>query len=149
MHHLVLWQTPSSLMFLWDCYFYIPHVNAIIWNLSFSIWLIPLSIVFIQLLSCVWLFLALWTIACQASLSFTISQSLLKLMSIESLMPFNHLILCHFLLCGPSIFPSISVFPNDLALYIKWPKYWNLASASVFPMNIHGSFPLGLTGLIS
>ena len=63
--------------------------------------------------------------ACQASLSFTISQSLLKSMSIESVMPSNHLTLCHPLLLLPSIFPSIRVFSNKMALRITWPKYWN------------------------
>ena len=66
-----------------------------------------------------------WTASRQASLSITISQSLLKLMSIESMMPSNHLILCRPRLLPPSIFPSISVFSNDLALHIRWPKYWN------------------------
>ena len=61
----------------------------------------------------------------QASLSFTISQSLLKLISIESVMPSNHLILCHPLLILPSIFPSIRVFANESALHIRWPKYWH------------------------
>ena len=69
---------------------------------------------------------------CQASLSFTISQSLLKLMSIESMMPFNHLILCHPLLFLPSIFFSTRVFSNESALHIKWPKYW---SFSINPSN--------------
>ena len=68
-----------------------------------------------------------WTAACQASTSFTISQSLLKLMSIESVMPSNHLILCHPLLLLPSIFPSIRVFSNELALCIRWPKYWSFS----------------------
>ena len=72
--------------------------------------------------------------ACQASLSFTNSQSLLKLMSIESVMPSNHLILCHPLLLLPSIFPSIRVFSNELALHIKWPKYWGF-SFSISPFN--------------
>ena len=67
----------------------------------------------------------LWTAACQAFLSFTISQSLLKLMSIKSVMPSNHLILCRPLLLLPSIFPSIRVFSNELALCIRWPKYWS------------------------
>ena len=75
-----------------------------------------------------------WTAACQASLSFTISQSLLKLMSIESVMPCNHLILCHPLLLLPSFFPSIRVFSNESALHIRWPKYW---SFSVSPSNEH------------
>ena len=64
-------------------------------------------------------------------------------------MPSNHLILCCPLLLLPSIFPSISFFSNESTLCIRWPKYWNLASASVLPRNIHGWFPLGLTVLIS
>ena len=68
----------------------------------------------------------------QASLSFTISQSLLKLMPIESVMPSNHLILCHPLLLLPSIFPSIRVFSNESALHIRWPKYWSF-SFSISP----------------
>ena len=66
-----------------------------------------------------------WTAAHQASLSFTISQSLLKLMSVESVIPSNHLILFHPLLLLPSIFPSIRGFSNESALHIKWPKYWS------------------------
>ena len=69
-----------------------------------------------------------------ASLSITISQSLLKLMSIESMMPSNHLILCHPLLLPSSIFPSIRVFSNELAVPIRWPKYWSL-SFSISPSN--------------
>ena len=75
-----------------------------------------------------------WTAAHQASLSFTISQSLLKLMSIESVMPSSHLILCHPLLLLPSIFPSIRVFPNESALRIRCPKYWSF-SFSISPSN--------------
>ena len=81
-------------------------------------------VVVVQSLNCVQLFLTPWTAACQASLSFTISQSLLKLMSIESVMPSNHLILSHPLLLLPSIFPSIRVFFNELVLHIRWPYYW-------------------------
>ena len=88
----------------------------------------------VQLHSCVWLFATLWTEAHQASLSITNSQSLFKLMSIESVMPSNHLILCCPLLLLPSIFPSIRVFPNELALFIRWPKYWNF-SCSISPSN--------------
>ena len=66
-------------------------------------------------------------VACQASLSITNSQSFLKLMSIESVMPSNHLILCHPLLFPPSIFPSIRVFPNEPVLHIRWPKYWSFS----------------------
>ena len=72
--------------------------------------------------------------ACQASLSFTISQSLLKFMSIESVMPSNHLILCYPLLFMPSVFPSIRVFPNETALCIRCPTYWSL-SFSISPSN--------------
>ena len=72
--------------------------------------------------------------ACQAFLSFTISPSLLKLISTESLMPSNHLILCHSLLLLPSIFPSIRVFSNEPALHIRWPKYWSFSS-SISPSN--------------
>ena len=64
-----------------------------------------------------------WTEACQASLSFTISQSLLKLILVESVMPSNHLVLCHSLLLLPSVFPSIRIFSSELALPIRWPKY--------------------------
>ena len=81
----------------------------------------------IQSLSHVWLFPTPWTVACQVSLSFTISQSLLKLMSIESVMPSNHLILCHPLLLLPSIFLSIGAFSNGSALHIRWPKDWSFS----------------------
>ena len=84
-----------------------------------------MCMVVVQLLSGVRLFVTPWTAARQASLSFTISRSLLKLMSIESVMPCSHLVLCHPLL--PSIFPSIRIFSNDLALRIRWPKYWSFS----------------------
>ena len=77
----------------------------------------------VQLLSHVHLFETLWRGACQASLSFTISQSLPKLTSIALVMPSNHLIPCHYVLLLPSILPSIGVFSNELALHIWWPKY--------------------------
>ena len=80
-----------------------------------------------QLLSCVRLFATLWTAARQASLSITNSQSFLKLMSIKSVMPYNHLILFRPLLLLPSIFPTIRVFSNDSVLCIRWPKYWRLS----------------------
>ena len=99
-------------------------------------------------LSLVQLFATPWTAAHQASLSFTISLSLLKLMSIELMLASDHLILCCPLLLLPSIFPSIRVFSNEPALYIRWPKYWSISSASALPMNIQGWFPLGFTGLI-
>ena len=105
-------------------------------NLTFYVWEdLSLSVQFssVQSLSHVWLFVNPWTIAHQDSLSITNSQSLLKLMSIESLMPSNHLILC----CPPfllsSIFPSIRVFSNESALHIRGPKYWS------FSFNINSS----------
>ena len=81
----------------------------------------------VQLLSCIQLFAIPWNAACQASLSFTISWSLLKLMSIASVMPSNHHILCLPLLLLFLIFSSIRVFPNDSALHIRWPKYWSFS----------------------
>ena len=79
-------------------------------------------------------FLTPWTATCQASLSITNFRSLLKLMSIESVMPSNHLILCHLLLLLPSIFPSITVFSNESVLHMKWPKYWSF-SFNISPSN--------------
>ena len=90
----------------------------------------------VQLLSRVQLFATLWTTACQSSLSITSCQSLPKTMSIESVMPSNHLILCCPLLLLPSIFPSIRVISNKSALHIRWPKYWSF-SFNVSPTNEH------------
>ena len=90
----------------------------------------------VQLLSCVRLFLTPWTAALQASLSITNSRSLPKLMSIELVMPSNHLILCRPLLLLPPIFPSIKVFSNESALPIRWPKYWCF-SFNISPSNEH------------
>ena len=88
----------------------------------------------VHLLSCVRLFMTPWTATRQASLSITNSQSSLKLMSIESVMPSNHLILCCPLLLPPSMFPSIRVFSNESVLHIRWPKYWSF-SFSISPTN--------------
>ena len=88
----------------------------------------------VQSLSCVRLFVTPWTAACQASLSITNSQSLLKLMSIELVMPSKPLILCHLLLLPHSIFPSIRVFSSESAPHIRWPKYWSF-SFSTSPSN--------------
>ena len=95
------------------------HYLKIIWY--------SISVSSVQLLSCIWLFLTPWTAACQASLSLTKSRSLLKLMSIESVMPSNHLILCRPLLLLPSTFPSLRVFSNESVLHIRWPKFWNFS----------------------
>ena len=90
----------------------------------------------VQLLSCVWLFATPWTAAHQASLSITNTWSLPKLMSVESVMSSNHLILCRPLLLLPSIFPNIRVFSNESALHIRWPKYWSF-SFNISPSNEH------------
>ena len=103
------------------------------------IWHMVISL--FQLLSHVWLFVTPWTAAHLASLSITNSQNLLKFMSIELVMPSNHLILCHPLLLLPSVFPSIRVFSSDSVLHIRWPKYWSF-SFSINPSNEH-------SGLIS
>ena len=99
----------------------------------------------------VWLFVTPWTTACQASLPFIISQSLLKLLSIKLVMPSNHLILCHPLLLLPSIFPSIMAFSNELVVPSGGQSIGASASASasVLSVNIQSWFLLGLTGFIS
>ena len=110
--------------------------------------LIRICISSVQSLSCVWLFATAWTAAHRASLSITVFQSFLKLISIESVMPSNHLILCHPLLL-PSIFPSIKVFSNKSVLHIRWSEYWSY-SFSISSCNGYSDwFPLGLTGWIS
>ena len=104
----------------------------------------------VQLISYVQLFVTPWTATCQASLSITNSWSLLKLMSIELVIPSNHLILCHPLLLLPSIFPSIRVFSNMSQFFASGGQSFGAsASASILPMNIQDWLPLGLTGLIS
>ena len=105
------------------------HVKALTLSLMFSEW----SISSVQSLSCVQLFATPWTAACQPSLSITNSQSPPKPMSIESVMPFNHLILCCLLLLLPSVFPSIRVFSSESAL-IRWPQYWSF-TFSISPSN--------------
>ena len=86
---------------------------------------------------------------CWDFLSPILYQILLKLMSVESMMPSKHLILCHPLLLLPSIFPSIRVFSNESALWIRWPKYWSFGFSISLPMNIQDWIPLGLTSFIS
>ena len=99
----------------------------------------PTNHVVVQLLSPIRLFATPWTAARQASLSFAISQNLLKLMFFESVMSSNNLILCHRLFLLPSVFPSIRVFSNELALCIRWRKYWSF-SFSISPSNEHSDF---------
>ena len=103
----------------------------------------------VQLLRCVWLIATPWTAACQASLSITNSWSLLKLMSIELVVPSNHLILCHPHFLPPSVFPSVRVF--QMSQFFAWggQSIGVSASASVLPVNIQDWFPLGWTGWVS
>ena len=108
-------------------------------NISLGLWVLEreiLSFAVVQSLSCVRLSATSWTVARQVSQSITISQSLLKLMSIESVMPSNHPILCLPLLLLPSIFPSIRVFSSELVLHIRWPEYWSF-SFSISPSSEH------------
>ena len=102
--------------------------------------------VVVQSISHIQLFVTPWAVACQASLSFIISQSLLQLTFIESMMPSNDFILFCPLLLLSSIFPSIRVFSNESALHIRWSKYWSFRFSW---MSIQGWVPSGLTGLIS
>ena len=125
-------------------------------NLSFhfqnsadNVYLVIQFCVVVQPWSCVQLFATPWTAARQDFLSFTISRSLFKLMSIEWVMPFSYLILCSSLLLLLSNFPSIRVLFNELALCIRWLLYWSFSFSIVLPMNIQGWFLLGFTGLIS
>ena len=121
----------TNLLFL-DCEIFRSR-NCVSFLFVFSLVLYTSSV---QLLSSVQLFANPWTAAHQASLSITNSWSLLKLMSIELVMPFNHLILCHPLLLLPSIFPGIRVFSNESVLRIRWPEYWSF-SFSISPSNEH------------
>ena len=103
----------------------------------------------VQSLSSVWFFVTPWTAARQASLFFSVSWIFLKLVSIELMMPSNHLILYHPLLLLPSIFPRIRVFSNESAFCIRWPRYWSF-SFSINPSSVYsGLISLELTGLIS
>ena len=101
------------------------------------------------MLSFVQLLVTQWTAACQASLSITNTQGLLKLMSIELLMSSNHLILCHPLLLPPSIFPSIRVFSNESVLCIRWPKYWSFSFYNSPSNEYSGLISFRMTGWTS
>ena len=129
MNQPYMYMSPLPLELLSHCH---PHPTTIGCHRA-PAWA-PCIIQLLLLFSRVQLFMTPWTAAHQASLSFTIAQSLLKLMSIESVMPSNHLVLYCPLLLLPSIFPSISIFSNELALCIRWPKYWNF-SFSISPSN--------------
>ena len=138
------WQ--AGLLFFFFFFFFLKTLNKFLETVSFFTTLSHMK-VSVQSFSCVQLFATPWTEACQAFLSITNSQSLLKFMSINLVMPSNHLIFCCALLLLPSIFLSIEVFSNELALHIRWLKCW---SFSISPSNdIQGWFPLELTSLIS
>ena len=143
-HLLALWFVPSLHCRWHHSGFSPPLLSQVLssaqWGVSQHSTAVTVQFSSIQLLSRVRLFVTLWTTARQASLSTTNSWSLPKLMSIESVMPSNHLILCHPLVLLPSSFPSIRVFSNESALHIKWPKYWSF-SFDISPSN-------GLPGLI-
>ena len=127
------------------------HINSVKAG-PFALWLVLYpSVQFssVQSFSCDWLFVTLWTAAHHATLSMTNSWSLLKLMSIKSVMPSNHLILCYSLQLPPSIFVSIRVFSNESVLPIRWPKYWSFSFNISLSMNIPDWFLLGWTGWIS
>ena len=117
----------SSYRCLWPAEYVMMHISTLS-DLSCSV----------QSLSCVQLFATPWTAAHQASLSITNSQSLLKLMSIESVMLSNHLILCCNRLLLPSIFPSIRVFSNESVLRMRWPKYWSFSFSSSYSNEYSG-----------
>ena len=120
-------STENGFLVSLEALYFIEFVSELLFFISpfyfFSGMRLPFSV---QPLSHVWLFVTPWTAALKASLSITNSQSLLKLMSVQSVMLSNHLILCHPLLLLPSVFPSIRVFPNESALRIRWPKYWSI-----------------------
>ena len=130
-------QLPCSTWFVITAFITVWHIHTYIHTHTYTYTCIHIS----QSLSCIQFFETPWTAACQASPSVTVSRSLLKLMSIESVMPPNHLILYCYLFLLPSIFPSSRIFSNELALGIRWPNYWSF-SFNASPSNVY-------SGLIS
>ena len=128
------WKTAKQCIMLSFVWFSIFQMMYILLYLCTSRFQVTYSVQSVQSFSCVWLFATPWTAACQASLSITNSRRLPKLMSIELVMPSNHVILCCPLLLPPSIFPSITVFSNESVLRIGWPKYWSF-SFNISPSN--------------
>ena len=124
---------PSTKFYAWDSE-YKAEDSCSVWLVFLMKYWLYKGSVFVQSLSYVWLFATPWPAACQASRSFTIFQSLFKLISIESVMPSSHLILCHPLLLLPSVFLSIRALSSESALCIRWPKYWSF-SFSIIPIN--------------
>ena len=138
-----MWKSTiwNTILPLCECHIYLIRSHFLVYQtLSHDMSMLTVSFlrtgqfISVQSLSCVRLFVTTGTAACQASLSFTNSWSLLKLMSIEAAMPSNHLILCRSLLLLPSVFPRIRVFSNESVLWIRWPKYWS-CSFSISPSN--------------
>ena len=141
--YLILWPLPQSFLlfcFALFCFFQPNSISCVTF---------PINISSVQLLSCVQLFVTPWIVSCQASLSIINSWTLLKLMSIESVMPSNHLMLCCPLLLLPSIFPSIWVFSNESVLPINWPKYCSFTFSISLSNDYSRLISLGLTGLFS
>ena len=123
-------KVPVELQSQW-----IPHSHTLFPRvIHWSLFCHSKFVAVIQSLSCVQLFATPWTVAHQASWSFTISHSLLKLMSIESVRPSSHLIICHLFLLLPSIFPGFMAFSKESGLLIRWPRYWSF-SFSISPSN--------------
>ena len=154
--HSSTWISLDNILLLtasvtYDCTGWAPHKEGIHRILGITDLVLISSVSSVQSLSRVWLFVTIWTTAHQASLSITNSQSLLKLMSVELVIPSNHLILCRPLLLLPSIFASIRVFSNESAVHIRWPKYWSF-SFSISPSNEYSgliSFRMGWLDLLT
>ena len=138
-------QAPLSSTVSWSLLKFM-STDSDIYTKRTKLLLLNTSVQSVQSLSHVQLFTTPWTEVRQASLSITNSRSLLKLMSIESVMPFNHLVLFHHLLFPPSIFSRIRVFSNESVLCIRWPSIGVSASTSVLPMNTQDLSPLRWTG---
>ena len=130
------WSVYLILWFIWFSFpeYFIPPLGAFGFGKVVLNFYSVVQLSSVQSFSHVQLFATPWTAVCQASLSITNSQSLLKLMSIESVMPSNHLILCCALLLLPPILSSIRVFSNESTLHMRWPKYWNF-SFNISPPN--------------
>ena len=145
------WTLIHSFFCSWEI-FHCIYVLQILY--SFICWwtsrLLLYVLSWVRTLSHVWLFVTPWTTAHQASLSITNSRSLLKLMSIKSVMPYNHLILCHPLFLLPSVFPSIRGFSNESVLWISWPKYWSFSFSISLSNEYSGliSFRMDSLGLL-
>ena len=145
-HKWSLWTSSLGLCFFFTKIMTLHEATCLVFS-CFKLAILIMSSV--QLLSPVWLFATPWTAAHQASLSITNSWSSPKLMSIESVMPSNHLVLCRPLRLSPSIFPSIRVLSNEAALHIRSPKYWSF-SFNISPSNEHsGLISFRIDGLIS